>query len=164
MGIMRKSVFVQLKELLGDTISCYETYGYITKHTSTETGLPKGHVIDASCISGNPGAGSDGHYWIIRKLRANNRQVHKASVLKGGIRKNNQAPFEVHGYRLMDYVEYAERNCFVNGRRQSGYFSLSDISGKVLAGSVSYKNLTLINHNNSNIMEEAVLLSPTKDG
>ena len=64
----------------------------------------------------------------------------------------------------MDSVVYAERPCFVNGRRQSGYFSLSDISGKVIAGSVSYKHLTLINHSNSNIMEETVLPSPTKDG
>lgn len=164
MGIMRKTVFIQLEELLGDAIHCFETCGYITKHTRTNAGLPKDHVIDARCISGNPGAESDGHYWIIRKLRANNRQLHRASILNGGIRKNSQAPREVHGYRLMDSVEYAERACFVNGRRQSGYFSLSDISGKVLADSVSYKHLSLIRHNNSNIMEEAVLLSPTKDG
>lgn len=51
----------------------------------------------------------------------------------------------------------------VNGRRQSGYFSLSDIAGHALAGSVNYKHLTLISHNNSNIMKEAVLRSPTKD-
>ena len=164
MGIMRKSVFMQLEELFGDTVTCYETYGYITKHTRTKAGLPKEHVIDVRCISGNSEAVSGGHYWIIRKVRANNRQIHKASILNGGIRKNNQAPHEVHGYRLMDYVEYAERPCFVNGRRQSGYFSLSDISGHALAGSVNYKHLNLINHNNSNIMEEAVLLSPTKYG
>jgi N6-L-threonylcarbamoyladenine synthase len=164
MGIMRKSVFGQLDKLFGDAVPCHETYGYITKYARTKAGLPKDHTIDARCISGNTGAESDGHYWIIRKLRANNRQLHKASILKGCIRKNNQAPREVHGYRLMDYVVYAERPCFVNGRRQSGYFSLSDISGKVLAGSVSYKHLNLINHNNSNILEDAVLLSPTKDG
>ena len=164
MGIMRKSVFAQLDKLFGDIIPCHETYGYITKHTRTKAGLPKSHTIDARCISGNPIVKSDGHYWIIRKLRVNNRQLHKASILKGGIRKNNQAPREVHGYRLMDSVVYAERPCFVNGRRQSGYFSISDISGHVLAGSVNYKQLNLINHNNSNIMEDAVLLSPTKDG
>ena len=164
MGIMRKSVFVRLKELFGDIIPCYETYGYITKHTRAKAGLPKDHAIDARCISGNPCAETDGHYLIIRKLRANNRQLHKASILKGGTRKNNQAPREVHGYRLMDSVVYAGRPCFVNGRRQSGYFSLSDIYGKVLAGTVSYRHLTLINHNNSNILEEAVLPSPTKDG
>ena len=156
MGIMRKAVFVQLKKMLGDAIPCFETYGYITKHTRVNAGLPKDHTIDARCISGNPYAESDGHYWIIRKLRANNRQLHKASIIKGGIRKNNQASREVHGYRLMDSVAYAGRHCFVNGRRQSGYFSLSDISGKVLAGSVSYKDLILINHNNSNIMEESL--------
>lgn len=164
MGIMRNSVFIRLKELFGDAIPCYETYGYITKHTRIGAGLPKDHVVDARCISGNPGAESDRHYWFIRKLRANNRQLHKSSILKGGIRKNNQAPREVHGYRLMDSVEYAGRHCFVNGRRQSGYFSLSDISGKTLAGSVSYKQLNLINHNNSNVMEGAALLPSTKDG
>ena len=163
MGIMRKTVFVRLKEMFGDTVPCYETYGYITKHIRTNAGLPKEHVIDARCISGNPETVSDGHYLIIRKLRANNRQLHKASILRGGIRKNNQAPREVHGYRLMDSVVYAERPCFVNGRRQSGYFSLSDISGHVLASSVNYKHLNLINHNNANIMEEAVLPSLTED-
>jgi N6-L-threonylcarbamoyladenine synthase len=163
MGIMRKSVFVRLKELFGDIIPCHETYGYITKHARTKAGLPKDHAIDARCISGNPCAKTDGHYWIIRKLRTNNRQIHKASIIKCGIRKNNQAPREVHGYRLMDSVVYAERSCFVKARRQSGYFSLSDISGKVIAGSVSYKQLNLINHNNSSIMEEAVLRSPIKD-
>jgi N6-L-threonylcarbamoyladenine synthase len=163
MGIMRKTVFVQLEELFGDAVPCVETYGYITKHTRTKAGLPKEHTIDARCISGNPCVETDEHYWIIRKMRANNRELHKASILKGGIRKNNQAPREVHGYRLMDSVVYAGRHCFVNARRQSGYFSLSDISGKVLAGSVSYKHLNLINHNNSNIMEDAVLISPTKD-
>lgn len=161
-GIMRKSVVIRLKELFSDTIPCFETYGYITKHIRTTSNLPKEHVIDARCISGNSCAESDGHYWIIRKLRANNRQLHKASILTGGIRKNNQAPREVHGYRLMDYVVYADRPCFVNGRRQSGYFALSDITGHVIAGSVNYKHLKLINHNNSNIMEDAVLRSPTK--
>ena len=164
MGIMRKSVFTGLKELLGDTIPSYETYGYITKHTRTNAGLLKEHVIDARCISGNPDAVPDGHYWIIHKLRANNRQLHKASILKGGKRRNNQAPREVRGFRLMDSVEYAYRDCFLSGRRVSGSFSVADITGKVLAGSVSYKKLTLKHHNNTYIMEEAVLLSPTKDG
>ena len=164
MGIMRKSVFVRLEDLFGDIIPCYETYGYITKSTRTTACLPKEHVIDARCISGNPCACSDGHYWIIRKLRANNRQLHHASILRGGKRRNNQAPREVRGFRLMDSVEYAYRDCFLSGRRMSGSFSVADITGKVLADSVSYKKLTLKHHNNTYIMEEAVLLSPTKVG
>ena len=164
MGIMRKELFNRLNDEIGSEIPCLETYGYITKSTRSRYGLPKGHVIDARCISGNPCACSDGHYWIIRKLRANNRQLHHASILRGGKRRNNQAPREVRGFRLMDSVEYAYRDCFLSGRRMSGSFSVASITGKVLVDSVSYKKLTLKHHNNTYIMEEAVLLSPTKDG
>lgn len=164
MGIMRKALFIRLMEEIGEVIPCYETYGYITKSTRARNGLPKEHVIDARCISGNPGACSDGKYLTIRKLRANNRQLHRATILSGGKRRNNQAPREVRGFRLMDSAEYAYRDCFLSARRMSGSFSVADITGKVLADSVSYKKLTLKHHNNTYIMEEAALLSPTKDG
>ena len=154
MGIMRKAVFVQLKELFGDTITCHETYGYITKHTRTKAGLPKSHTLDARCISGHSDAVSDRHYWIIRKLRANNRQLHRASFLKGGTRKNYQAKHEVYGFRLMDCIEMAGRCGYVNGRRKSGYFSIGDIIGKTLINSVNYKLLSLNNHNNTYIMQQ----------
>ena len=164
MGIMRKAIFNRLKKEIGNEIPCYETYGYLTKSTRSSHGLPKEHAIDARCISGNPGACSDGKYLIIRKLRVNNRQLHHATIRPGGKRRNNQAPREVRGFRLMDSVEYAYRDCFLSGRRMSGSFSVADITGKVLAGSVIYKKLTLKHHNNTYIMEEAALLSPTKDG
>ena len=164
MGIMRKELFNRLNDEIGSEIPCLETYGYITKSTRSRYGLPKEHAIDARCISGNPYACSDGKYLIIRKLRANNRQLHHATILRGGKRRNNQAPREVRGFRLMDSVEYAYRDCFLSGRRMSGSFSVASITGKVLVDSVSYKKLTLKHHNNTYIMEEAVLLSPTKDG
>ena len=163
MGIMRKALFNRLNEEIGNEIHCYETYGYITKHTRTEASLPKEHAIDARCISGNPCACSDGKYLIIRKLRANNRQLHHATFRPGGKRRNNQAPREVRGFRLMDSVEYAYRDCFLSGRRMSGSFSVADITGKILSDSASYKKLILKHHNNTYIMEEAALLSPTKD-
>ena len=164
MGIMRKALFNRLNEEIGNEIPCFETYGYITKHIRTRNGLPKAHVIDARCISGNPGACSDDHYLIIRKLRASNRQLHRATILRGIKRRNNQAPREVRGFRLMDSVEYAYRECFLSARRMSGSFSVADITGNVLVGSVSYKKLTLKHHNNTYIMEEAALLPSTKDG
>ena len=164
MDIMRKALFNRLKEEKGTEIPCFETYGYITKSTRTRNGLSKAHVIDARFISGNPFACSDGNYLIIRKLRANNRQLHHATILRGGKRRNNQAPREVRGFRLMDSVVYAYRDGFLSGRRMSGSFSVADITGKVLADSVSYKKLTLKHHINTYIMEEAVLISPTKDG
>ena len=164
LGIMRKALFIRLKEEIENEIPCFETYGYITKHTRTKVGLPKEHVNDARCISGNPGACSDGKFLRIRKLRANNRQLHHATIMPGGKRRNNQAPREVRGFRLMDSVEYAYRECFLSARRMSGSFSVADITGKVLADSASYRKLTLKHHNNTYIMEEAALLSPTKDG
>ena len=164
MGIMRKALFIRLKEEIGAEIPCYETYGYITKSTRSRHGLPKDHVIDARCISGNPCACSDGKYLIIRKLRANNRQLHRATILPGGKRRNTQTPREVRGFRLMDSVEYAYRDCFLSGRRMSGKFSVAGITGKVLVSSASYKKLTLKHHNNTYIMEEAAFSSSTKDG
>ena len=149
MGIIRKEVY-RMSKLMNNTLTCPVdiTYGYITKNNRIRYGLPKEHTIDARCISGNPMAKSNGITYIIKSLRRHNRQLHKASILAGCIRKNNQAPKEVFGFRLMDTVKYGGQICYVNGRRTSGSFSLVDVDGKVLTNSVSYKKLTRINHNN----------------
>jgi len=149
MGVIRKEVH-RISSVVNNTLSCpiSVTYGYITKNTRIRCGLPKEHTIDARCISGNPMAKSNGVTYLVKPLRRHNRQLHKASILKCGIRKNNQASKEVFGFRLMDTVKYNGQVCYVNGRRTSGYFSLVDINGKVLTNSVSYKKLHRINHNN----------------
>ena len=149
MGIIRKEVY-RMSKVVNNTLTCPVsiTYGYITKNTRIRCGLPKEHTIDARCISGNPMAKSNGTIYLIKPLRRHNRQLHKATIIKGGIRKNNQAPTDVFGFRLMDTVKYNGQICYVNGRRTSGYFSLVDINGKVLINSVSYKKLVRINHNN----------------
>ena len=149
MGIIRKEV-CRMSRIVNNTLTCPVdiTYGYITKNTRIRCGLTKEHTVDARCISGNPLAKSNGATYVIKPLRRHNRQLHKASILTGGIRKNNQAPKEVFGFRLMDTVLYNGQVCYVNGRRASGYFSLVDIYGKVLTNSVSYRKLTRINHNN----------------
>ena len=145
MSILRKTIYRKI-----ETFDCPVniTYGYITKNTRIRNGLEKSHIVDARCISGNPMAACTEGALIIRPLRRHNRQLHKATILKGGIRKNNQAPKEVFGFRLMDTVRYNGQVCYVNGRRISGKFSLIDIDGKVLTNSVSYKKLHRINHNN----------------
>lgn len=157
MDIIRKEVY-RMSRVVNNTLSCpvSVTYGYITKNTRIRCGLPKEHTIDARCVSGNPLAKSNGTAYLIKPVRHHNRQLHKASILKGGIRKNNQAPKEVFGFRLMDTVKYDGQVCYVNGRRASGYFSLVDINGKVLTNSVSYKKLYRINHNNNYIIGGAI--------
>lgn len=160
MGIIRKEVY-RMSRVVNNTLSCpvSVTYGYITKNTRIRCGLPKEHTIDARCISGNPMAKSNGTIYLIKPVRHHNRQLHKASILKGGIRKNNQAPKEVFGFRLMDSVKYNGQVCYVNGRRTSGYFSLVDVNGKVLTNSVSYKKLHQISHNNNYIIGGAIPLT-----
>ena len=117
MGIMRWSLYNTLKKIY-PRVSL--TYGYLTKNTRIENGLHKDHYIDARCISGNPKAVSDGTVYYQRKVRCHNRQIHKNTILKGGIRKRNQAPYEVMGFRLFDKVRWKGQICFIFGRRSKG--------------------------------------------
>ena len=142
MGIMRWAFYGELKKRYPDVSL---TYGYITKDTRIKNRLPKEHYVDARCISGNPDAFPNGEYYYQKKVRCHNRQIHKLTVLKGGIRKQNQATYLVKGYRLFDKVSYQGKGYFVFGRRQSGFFDIRTLSGeKVNKGSLSCKKLKFI--------------------
>lgn len=43
-----------------------------------------------------------GCYYKVRLVRRHNRQIHKQKIQKGGIKRSNQSPFEVFGFRLFD--------------------------------------------------------------
>jgi N6-L-threonylcarbamoyladenine synthase len=102
MGVMRWALYDELRSTYDDVSM---TYGYVTKNTRIRHGLPKEHRVDARCISGNPTATPPDEYFLQRKVRRHNRQLHKMTIGKGGKRRNNQAPREVRGFRLMDSVE-----------------------------------------------------------
>ena len=146
MGIMKWAFYNKLKEIyIPQKIEVFLTYGYITKNTRIKYHLPKEHYIDARCISGHPLAISDGVYYYQKKVRCHNRQIHKNTILKGGIRKLNQAPYIVKGFRLFDKVSYEGKEYFVFARRKSGFFDIRTLSGeKVNKGSLSYKKLKFI--------------------
>ena len=141
MGIMRWAFYNRLKEIYPNVSL---TYGYITKNIRIENGLPKDHYIDARCISGNPLAVSDGTVYYQKKVRCHNRQIHKNTVLKGGYRKRNQAPYEVMGYRLYDKVKWKGQNCFIFGRRSTGRMDLRLLDGTKVNASVGHKNLKIL--------------------
>ncbi len=142
MGIMRWAFYSRLKELYPDVSM---TYGYITKNTRIQNGLEKTHYVDARCIAGHPKAEPLGHYYLQKKVRRHNRQIHKANILRGGIRKRNQAEYLVKGYSLYDRVRYEGKEYFVFGRRTSGFFDIRDLSGnKVNKGSLNYKKLRFL--------------------
>ena len=141
MGIMRWAFYNRLKEMYPNVGL---TYGYITKNTRIKNNLPKDHYIDARCISGNPKAVSDQYVYYQKKVRCHNRQIHKNTILKGGIRKRNQAPYEVMGFRLYDRVRWKQQACFIFGRRTTGRMDLRLLDGTRVNASVGYKKLRML--------------------
>ncbi len=130
MGIMRWEFYNRLKALYGDMV--HMTFGYITKNTRINHNLPKEHYIDARCISGNPNAMPNGEVFFQKKIRCHNRQIHKFSICKGGIRKRNQADYKFKGFRLFDKVSANNKDWYIHGRRAKGSFVLKTLAGEIL--------------------------------
>ena len=82
--------------------------------------------------------------YLIRPVRQHNRQLHKASILNGSVRKSNQAPKYVKNFRLFDKVRYQGLECFIWGRRVSGSFLLRLLDGTKVKDGVGYKHLRLL--------------------
>ena len=149
MGIMRKTLMQRLCSEL--PIPVIETRGYITKATREKLlVLPKSHTNDALAIAQGkqgfnvgylPGILQIDKIYTIRPVRHHNRQLHKATILKGGIRKSNQAEKYVFGYRLFDKVQFNGQDCFIWGRRTTGIFTIKTINGKMIKDGISFKKL-----------------------
>ena len=142
MGIMRKTLLERLGKEVDVPVS--GTYGYITKYLREKTDLEKSHINDAICISKYPYAKPLDTYYLTKMVRNHNRQIHKSNFSKGGIRKRNQAPYLIKGFRLFDKVLYQGKEYFIFGRRATGYFDIRTLDGtKVNKGSISYKKLRI---------------------
>lgn len=127
MGIMKWKLYEELKSRC-DNVSM--TFGYITKHNRIKYGIEKSHTSDAFVISRNFNAKRIERQYLKRLIRRHNRQIHKMKILKGGKKKNNQAPFEIFRFRLFDKVLYNNEILFVYGRRKSGNFNIRDFNGE----------------------------------
>lgn len=150
MGIMRWVFYGELKKRYSDVSL---TYGYITKNTRIKNGLPKEHYVDARCISGHPLTRPLGTVFYIKKVRCHNRQIHKFTILKKGVRKRNQAEYEVYGFRLYDKVSWKGQICFVFGRRSTGRMDLRLLDGTHINASVGYKNIKLLRMRSNYLIE-----------
>ena len=159
MGIMRWAFYNKLKEVYEpQDIEIRMTFGYLTKNTRIRHHLPKEHYIDARCISGHPEAIPNNEVFYQKKVRCHNRQIHKNTILKGGIRKRNQTGYLVKGFRLFDKVAYKGREYFIFGRRQSGFFDLRNLSGcKVNKGSLSYRKIGFLEPRQYYLCERRVM-------
>jgi N6-L-threonylcarbamoyladenine synthase len=138
MGIMRWAFYNGLEKSYPNVSL---TYGYLTKMARIAHGLEKGHCVDAYCIAGNMGAAMLTGCFLQKAVRRHNRQIHKATISKGGKRKLNQAPKVVHGFKLFDKVLYCGQECFVFGRRSSGYFDLRRLDGTKIHASANVRDI-----------------------
>ena len=165
MGIMRWEVLNRLKASHPEQ-EVQNTYGYRTKHARIENGIAKSHCADAFCIAGNLGAERLGEFFFQKQTRRNNRQIHKLSVLKHGLRKRNQAPFEIKGFRLFDKVACKGEEGFIFGRRSSGYFDVRKLDGTHISAGISYKKLRLLEKRQTYITEirKEEALPPLSEG
>ena len=143
MGIMRWTVLNRLRERHPE-LPVTNTYGYLTKHKRIVAGLPKTHCADAFCIAGVLDAKRRGEYLFQKQTRRHNRQIHKQTILKGGVRKRHQAPYLVHGFRLFDKVLCKGEVGFIFGRRSSGAFDVRRLNGTKISAGISYKKLSLL--------------------
>lgn len=150
MGIMRWSVYNSLKTLYPNVSM---TYGYITKSVRINSNIEKTHNADAFCISNNLSAERSPIVYLQVFKRKHNRQIHKSNLIKGGKKKLNQAPYLVKGFRLFDKVLFYNKECFIFGRRTSGYFDLRKLDGTVIHRSAGVKNLKLLEKQKTLLIE-----------
>ena len=143
MGLMRWTVLNRLRERHPE-LPVTNTYGYLTKHKRIVAGLPKTHCADAFCIAGVLDAKRRGEYLFQKQTRRHNRQIHKLTILKGGVHKRHQAPYLVHGFRLFDKVLCKGEVGFIFGRRSSGAFDVRRLNGTKISAGISYKKLSLL--------------------
>ena len=141
MNIMRKRLVELLKNEFDNV---FETFGYLTKYHREKLGMNKSHCNDAFVISHNFNAEQSHVEFLYRKVRRHNRQIHKSKPRKGGKRQCNQSPYIVNGFRRFDKVKYNGIECFITGKRSSGYFQLKKFDGTVISQGVSSKRLKLL--------------------
>jgi 5-methylcytosine-specific restriction endonuclease McrA len=122
------------------------TYGSVTKAKRVEIGLEKNHRNNAFVIAGgNKNVKRINRWYVGKFFRRQNRSLHKANPIKGGKRPNKSIG-QAYGFKIYDKVEYQGKTCLIMSLRSSGYFSLGDLSGKILFNSAKHTKLRLLEH------------------
>ena len=137
MTMVRWRLVRKLRESLTDV---NHTYGYLTKAKRIEQELPKSHTNDAFVIAGGNGQVRSQDSYLIKQVRNCNRKLFKGS--RSHI-PNNPSRF-IHGFQRFDKVLWNKQECFVFGRRSSGYFDLRKLDGTKIHASAKHKGLTLL--------------------
>lgn len=116
------------------------TYGYITKSKRNVIGLSKSHTNDAFVIADGKEQKRISAGYFVKQVRKCNRKLFKGD--RSHIR--NTADRFIHGFQRYDKVLWKGIECFIFGRRTTGYFDLRKADGTKVHPSVSYKQLSLL--------------------
>ena len=137
MSMIRWRLIDRLRER-GESVK--HTYGYITKSQRIALGLPKSHISDAFVIAGGNGQKRSADYLLVKQVRKCNRKLFK------GVRSHikNTAPRYVLGFQRFSKVLWQRQECFVFGRRTSGYFDLRELNGAKVYSSVPAQKCQLL--------------------
>ena len=152
MNLIKDRILSELRKRFQD-IPVRKTYGFITSKNRKKYNVEKTHANDAFVIAKNFNTKPLDDMFNEIQVRRHNRKIYKDNILKGNIRKLNQAPHLVFGFALNDRIRFNGIECFVHGRRSSGYFVLKDIDGNTIHNSASVKKIKLISHENSIILK-----------
>ena len=138
----------------GNSVS--HTYGYITKSKRIKLGLAKSHSNDAFIIAGGNRHKRTSGY-LIQQVRKCNRKLFKGS--RSHIR--NTAPRFVKGFQRFDKVLWKGIECFVSGRRKTGYFDIRMLTGEKLSDSAKYSQLKLLESAKTLLIERRMAFLPS---
>lgn len=137
MSTVRWKLVNVLKET-GNTVS--HTYGHLTKQRRISLGLPKSHINDAFIIAGGNYQQRSKVYYFIQQVRKCNRKLFKGA--RSHIR--NTAERYIKGFQRYDKVSWRGIECFIFGRRKTGYFELRKLDGTKIHASAKVSELKLL--------------------
>ena len=128
------------------------TYGYKTKQKRIECNIEKSHINDAFIIAGGFKQIRQKHILFIKQVRSSNRKLFK------GIRSHikNIAPRFIKGFQRFDKVLYKNIECFIFGRRKTGYFDLRKLNGLKIHASAKAEDCILLETSKTFLTERRV--------
>ncbi len=125
------------------------SYGYITKTNRISLGLSKSHINDAFVIAGGTMQERASTNYSIQRVRKCNRKLFKGD--RSHIK--NTAERYINGFQRFDKVLWKGTECFVFGRRKTGYFDLRKLDGTQVHASAKAKELVLLETANTLLIE-----------
>jgi len=150
MSMVRWRLIGELQELY--RIPVRATFGYLTKFRRKALALKKSHATDAFVIAGGATQPRNDARHFQQQVRKQNRKLFKGahSHLK------NTAPRFVHGFQRFDKVLFQQTECFVFGRRSTGYFDLKTLDGAKVHASAKAKELRLLEFASTLLIEQKI--------